>query len=473
LTADVGTDDAPARTPVLSDTSARIIPRDAHPISRSQISEGALKVLYRLIKAGHHAFLVGGGVRDLLLGQDPKDFDIATDALPEEVHELFRNSRLIGRRFRLAHVRFGREIIEVATFRGPAADAEPAMIEAHELPSRRKSGPDNEPAAALSGSGMILRDNVYGTVEQDAERRDFTINALYYTPADFCIYDFAGGLEDIEARRIRLIGDPEQRYREDPVRMLRALRFAAKLDFTLDPSTARPIRELGELLLDVPPARLFDEVVKLLLHGQGLRTFELLREHDLFRMLFPASEARIAHDPVALAVVRTALANTDQRIEEDRPVTPGFLIAALLWPALLDARDEALADGLPPAEALAEASRAVIARQQMHTSVPKRFSTFVCETWELQPRLERNAGRRAARLLSHPRFRAAYDFLVVRERAGDDTGGKGAWWTQYQASDEGERDALAAAATPEPGSEPRRRRRGGRRRRRTGSAAAE
>jgi poly(A) polymerase len=458
---------------VLPDTDARIVPRAEHAISRSRISEGALKVLYRLIGAGHQAFLVGGGVRDLLLGQEPKDFDVATDASPEEVQELFRNARLIGRRFRLAHVRFGREIVEVATFRGPAADADPATVEAGDLPSRRRSRTEDEPAAALSGTGMILRDNVYGTIDQDAARRDFTINALYYTPADFCIYDFAGGLEDLAARRIRLIGDPEQRYREDPVRILRALRFAAKLDFELDPATAAPIGELAELLLHVPPARLFDEIVKLFLHGRAERTFVLLRAHDVFRMLFPQADARMNGDPVAEAVVRTALANTDRRVEEGRPVTPGFLVAALLWPALLDERERALAEGMAPAEALHTAARAVLARQQMHTAVPRRFSTFVCETWELQPRLERGTGRRAPRLLTHPRFRAAYDFLVVRELAGDETDGKGAWWTAYQEAAPAQRPELEQAA-PAPAAEggKRRRRRGGRRRRRPADGGA-
>jgi poly(A) polymerase len=484
LNPEAGSEDAepPARMafePVLPDADARIVPRDTHDISRAQISPNALKVLYRLINAGHLAFLVGGGVRDLLLGLEPKDFDVATDALPEEVDELFRNARLIGRRFRLAHVRFGREIIEVATFRGSAADEAPT-VEEDSLPSRRASRPDNEPAAARNEGGMILRDNVYGSIDADAERRDFTINALYYTPADFCVYDFAGGLEDLEARRIRLIGDPEQRYREDPVRMLRALRFAAKLDFELAPETAAPLTELSELLLDVPPARLFDEFGKLFLHGKALATFRLMREYHLFGMLFPEADLALDRSPEGLALAEAALANTDERVADERPVTPGFLLAAMLWPAVRVQRAQFEADGMPPREALEEAGNAVLARQQMHTAVPRRFSTFVRETWALQPRLEGAGGRRVVRITEHPRFRAAYDFLVVRERAGEDTGAMGDWWTRYQDADEatqgsmrqalgGGRGGPAADDDDLPSSDgdrrPRRRRRGGRRRR--------
>ena len=460
-----GNDSPALPQPVLTTTSARIVPRDQHPISRSQISDSALKVLYRLISAGHQAFLVGGGIRDLLVGLEPKDFDIATDALPEEVRALFRNARLIGRRFRLAHVRFGREIIEVATFRGMAADDAPA-IEREDLPSRRRSTGDNEPAAALSGSGMILRDNVYGTVEDDAARRDFTINALYYTPADFCLYDFAGGLDDIEHRRIRLIGDPLQRYREDPVRILRALRFAAKLDFQLDEATAAAIPDTAELLLDVPPARLFDEVVKLLLHGRGEATFDLLCRFGILELLFPATAAAISRDPAQDTFIRTALANTDRRISEDLPVTPGFLYAALLWPTVVAEQITLEEAGDSPRDALVQAGGDAIARQQAHTSVPRRFSTWMRETWELQPRLESPTPRQVERLMSHPRFRAAYDFLVVRERAGHGTGGMGDWWTRFQAADEDARQAMLGALRPGTG------RSSGRKRRRRRKPAA-
>ena len=470
-------DDATIREPVLRSTSARIHQRESHPISRRDISPNALKVLYRLISAGHQAFLVGGGVRDLLLGGHPKDFDIATNATPEEVDELFRNCRLVGRRFRLAHIRFGREIIEVATFRSGSAD-DLATVDRGDLPSRRRSRESDEPAAAQSEAGMLLRDNVYGTVDEDAARRDFTINALYYTPADFCVYDFAGGMEDLEARRIRLIGDPEQRYREDPVRMLRALRFAAKLDFDIDRDTAAPIAPLAELLLDVPPARLFDEIGKLFLYGHAERTFELMRRHGVFRMLFPQADGAMVRDPTAETLARIALANTDARVREERPVTPGFLLAALLWPPMVEEQRRLQLDGLALPEAMEAAADDVLARQQLHTAVPRRFSTFIRETWALQPRLEAPTGRRVERLMEHPRFRAAYDFLVVREQAGEGTDRFGAWWTDYQEADPDRREALRAELVPArsgdgdlpsaegDGRSPRRRRgrRGGRRR---------
>lgn len=421
--------------PVLGKTQARIIPRAEHGISRKQISDNALKVLYRLIKAGHQAFLVGGGVRDLLLGLEPKDFDIATDATPEEVRALFRNARLIGRRFRLAHVRFGRDIIEVATFRGHAGDESVAQVSAESLPSRRRSHAGNEPAAARSGSGMILRDNVYGSIDDDAARRDFTINALYYTPADFCVYDFADGVADIGARRLRLIGDPEQRYREDPVRMLRAVRFAAKLGFEIDAASADPIPDMAELLCDIPPARLFDEVVKLLLHGQAETTLELLQRYGLFEMLFPEATPRLARDPRAAALVRTAMRNTDRRVANDQPVTPGFLYAAILWPGVVAFQRELEGDGIAPGEAFIHASEEVIARQQAHTAIPRRFANFIRETWGLQARLEAPRPRQVERLVELPRFRAGYDFLMVREQAGEATNGMGEWWTRYQDAD--------------------------------------
>ena len=459
--------------PVLTSTNARIYTRDAHPISRRDISPNAMKVLYRLISAGHQAFLVGGGVRDLLLDGHPKDFDVATDATPEEVRDLFRNCRLIGRRFRLAHVRFGPEIIEVATFRSGSAD-DTAPIDEDDLPSRRRGRDEGEPAAARSEGGMLLRDNVYGTVEEDAARRDFTINSLYYTPADFCIYDFAKGMADIEARKIRLIGDPDQRYREDPVRMLRAIRFAAKLDFDIERDTATPIPVLAELLLDIPPARLFDEIGKLFLHGYAERTFELLREFGIFRMLFPEVDGAMNRDPTAETLARIAFANTDRRVRDDRPVTPGFLLAALLWPPMVEQQRRLQLDGLQYAEALEQAASEVLGRQQQHTAVPRRFTTFIRETWMLQARLESPHPRRVERLIEHPRFRAAYDFLCVREASGEGTGGTGDWWTRYQDAGEDKQESMRHALSPARGPDgplpsgdrPRRRRgrRGGRRR---------
>ncbi len=298
------------------------IPRDGHPVSRKNISDNALKVMSRLRSQGFQAFLVGGAVRDLLRGGHPKDFDVATDATPEEVHGLFRNSRVIGRRFRIVHVRFGREIIEVTTFRGHHDGDD-------------EDNPKSRPQAKQSDSGMLLRDNVYGSLEEDAVRRDFTVNALYYCSSDFCVYDYVDGLRDLEQEQIRIIGDAEQRYREDPVRMLRAVRFAAKLGFGIEARTSGPIPDLGYMLEAIPAARLFDEMLKLFMSGNALPTFSLLREYQLLEHLFPATASEIEESAIALPLIEAAMESTDLRIAEDKPVTPAFVLAALLWPPVI------------------------------------------------------------------------------------------------------------------------------------------
>ncbi|MEO1574798.1 MAG: polynucleotide adenylyltransferase PcnB, partial [Pseudomonadota bacterium] len=322
-----------------------IIPRPEHTVSRADIASPALKVLYRLHNSGYQAFLVGGGVRDLLLGHHPKDFDVATDASPEDVRQLFRNCRLIGRRFRLAHVHFGREVIEVATFRA-----------AHE------AAPETTDAKHIDDRGRILRDNVYGSIDEDVWRRDFTANALYYNIADYSIWDYTGGVEDVRNRVMRLIGDPETRYREDPVRMLRAIRFAGKLDFSIEPETEAPIRKLAGLLGDVPPARLFDETIKLFLAGHARRTFELLREHGLFGELFPACAKRLDQDDtgVLAAMLDEAMRNTDTRVREDRPVTVMFLLAVFLWGPIAYATAQRVAGGQRRRPALMDAFEDVV-----------------------------------------------------------------------------------------------------------------
>ncbi len=397
------------------------IPRDQHNVSRSAISEPAKKVLSRLNNAGYEAYLVGGGVRDILLGGKPKDFDIATNATPEEVHELFRNSRLIGRRFRIVHVLFGREVIEVTTFRGNAAEAEE---DSEEDDDRR-----------TSEHGLLLRDNVYGNLEEDALRRDFTVNALYYCIRDFTVVDFANGLEDLKNRQMRLIGDPETRYREDPVRMLRAVRFAAKLGFDIEPETEAPIRELAPLLTHIPPARLFEEVLKLFSAGYGEATYDLLSKYNLLAPLFPETVQAINNgQPDEL--IRKALHNTDARIAQGKSVTPYFLFAAMLWPALQAEWRKRQDDGEPVQPALHQAIAKVIGRQVQATSIPKRFSGPMKEIWELQMRLPRRQGKRAFVTMSHPRFRAAYDFLLVREESGEIEPGLGEWWTEFQELDE-------------------------------------
>ncbi|MFO1424566.1 MAG: polynucleotide adenylyltransferase PcnB [Candidatus Competibacteraceae bacterium] len=421
-----------------------VIPRPEHNISRANISPNAVKVLYRLREAGYRACLVGGGVRDLLLGREPKDFDIATDARPEQVYKLFRNCRLIGRRFRLAHVQFGQEIVEVATFRACGRDSEDG------------DGPGVERAA----DGRILSDNVYGTIEDDAWRRDFTINALYYDIADFAVLDYVDGMTDLKAGLIRLIGDPAQHYHEDPVRLLRAVRFAAKLGFRLDPTTEAPLPRLGHLLEKIPPARLFDEVLKLFLGGCAIQTFELLRHYRLFGWLFPATEHCLNHQqhhyPKTLLV--RALASTDSRLAENKPVNPAFLFAALLWEPLRERMRHLEADGLDAHAALQEAAERVIQAQIRHTALPRRYSLPMREIWELQQRLTVITGKRALRLLDHPRFRAGYDFLLLRAEADEQAAALADWWTQLLALDPaGRAQATQPAARAKTGKSRRRR----------------
>ncbi|MEJ2462176.1 MAG: polynucleotide adenylyltransferase PcnB [Candidatus Thiodiazotropha sp.] len=417
------------------------VPRDEHNISRSNISRNAVKVLYRLNGAGYQAYLVGGGVRDLLLGREPKDFDVATDARPEQVKAVFSNCRLIGRRFRLAHVHFGREIIEVATFR-----------------SNRDAGDEGDRQLE---NGMLLSDNVYGTLEEDAQRRDFTINALYYSVEDFSVIDFAGGIEDLRKGVIRLLGNPESRFREDPVRLLRAVRFAAKLGFVVEPETERPMAELAPLLRDIPAARLFEEVLKLFLAGSALETFEKLRHYQLFGQLFPATEEALTHQDheFPITFVNRGLLNTDRRIQEDKPVTPAFLFAVLLWePVRL--RAEALqGSGMHPYEALQTAATEVLAGQTRHVSIPKRFSYPMREIWQLQHRFFQRNGKRPQRLMTHPRFRAAYDFFVLRAEAGEVDQADADWWIGFVEQPGESSSGQQQQATSEKPTKRRRRRR--------------
>lgn len=426
-----------------------------HSLHSEDISRHAVSVVERLQQAGYQAYVVGGCVRDLLLQLSPKDYDVATSATPEQVRAEFRNARIIGRRFKLVHVHYGREIIEVATFRAnhPEADDEE---DASHLASRNESG-------------RILRDNVYGTLEDDAQRRDFTINALYYDPTTERILDHTHGVHDIRNRLIRLIGDPEQRYLEDPVRMLRAIRFAAKLDFEIEKHSADPIAELADMLCDVPSARLFDEILKLFLGGKALRTFELLLEYDLFAPLFPASAEALEDNPeYAGTLIRNALTNTDQRIVQGKPVTPAFLFAALLWPALPARVLQAQERGLPPIPAMQEAAHDLVWEQCQRTAIPKRFTLPMREIWDMQERLPRRQGRRADQLLDNPRFRAGYDFLLLRESAGEQTNGLGDWWTEYQEVSDSERRNMIRdlSKRDDDGSAPRKRRRSGGRRKR-------
>ncbi|MBT4379466.1 MAG: polynucleotide adenylyltransferase PcnB [Gammaproteobacteria bacterium] len=383
-------------------------------IEESAISINASKVISRLQDQGFQAYLVGGCIRDLLLRKTPKDFDIATDAHPEEVRELFRNSRIIGKRFRIVHVRFGREIIEVTTFRGPHADE---YDENH------------------SDSGMTLNDNVYGTFEEDVFRRDFTMNAIYYEPQGKEIIDLADGTADIENQIIRTIGDPTGRLREDPVRMLRAIRFQAKLEFGLEPDLQSSIRSLGYLIQDVPPARLFEEVLKLFLSGYGTAAFDAMLENDIYGWLFPDSKRSMENNATE-ELVRLALTSTDQRIAKKMPVTPAFIYAAVLWYPFIEEKERLEQEGEITYAAAHEAANNVISKQQLFTSIPKRFSGPMRDIWFLQSRLPSRFGQKPDRTMEHKRFRAAYDFLLLREQAGEKTEQLGEWWTEYQEATE-------------------------------------
>ncbi len=412
------------------------IPRSDHALSRAQISPNALRVLYRLHEQGFRACLVGGAVRDLLLGRTPKDFDICTDAHPEQVYRLFRNSRLIGRRFRLVHVYFQHqnreEIIEVSTFRGPHSEA------------------DHSPQRAQldAQSGRILRDNVYGTITEDAWRRDFTINALYYDIADYSVLDYVGGLADLQQQIIRLIGDPEQRYREDPVRMLRAVRFAAKLGFPLHPATAAPLATFNRLLRGIPAARLFDEVLKLFLNGCAFDTLKLLRRYELFDLLFPLTEKSLQDIavPIEETVLGQALRRTDARYAADQPISPAFLFAALLWEPFV-ARCNASLPAEPSYPLISDVADELIAQQQRITALPKRWSIPMRDIWLLQRRFTARAGKRPFKLLEQPHFRAAYDFLVLRAQVDGSLMDLVDWWTQFIHADAAGREQMLR---PEP-----------------------
>lgn len=426
--------------------ATRILSRDQHSISRRNISKPALRVLYTLHEAGYRALLVGGAVRDLLLGVQPKDFDVATDATPEQVRKLFRNCRLIGRRFRLAHVVFGREIIEVATFRGvgDADDGDRHIVD-----------------------GRIVRDNIWGSIEEDAVRRDFRVNALYYDIADFSVRDDVGGMQDLEDRVLRLIGDPETRYREDPVRMLRAARLAAKLEFSIDPSAAAPFAALAPLLGDAAPARLFDESLKLFMSGHALKSFRMLRRYGLLAPLFPATARALdAGDETLRAMVEQGMANTDERVAQDLPVTPAFLFAVLLWGEVRDQARARMQDGLAPSLAWQRAAHHVVAEQSRHVAIPRRFTHMMEDIWVLQARFAQRTPKRVFRLLEHPRFRAAYDFLLLRAGESDEIREQGQWWTQAQdVPNEKLAQELSGPARKNAAGAPRkrrRRRRGGR-----------
>lgn len=432
---------------------ATVVSRDNHTVSRKNISKNALRVLYKLAEAGFHAYLVGGSVRDLLLDKVPKDFDIATNAHPEELKKLFRNARIIGRRFRIVHIRFGREIIEVTTFRAHHVSLRPIS---DDLPRKRIQNLDS----AHSSAGMILRDNVYGDIDEDALRRDFTINALYYTVDGFSVLDFCEGIDDLQSKLIRMIGNPEERYKEDPVRMLRALRFSAKLDFEIEENTLRPLNKLAYLLESISSARLFDETLKLFTSGHAVKSFELLSEFKPgMYLLAPTLKALESADPAACELVNLALQNTDTRLSEGKSVTPAFLFAALLWPVLQNQLKAATGVEGSPLPNYQSIVSEVLMEQIKYTAIPKRFTFASREIWELQNRLQKRNRRSIESAYNHPRFRAAYDFLLLREESGEELGGLGQWWTEFQIVDTAGQAEMVAAVSQTGRSQPRKSRR--------------
>jgi poly(A) polymerase len=401
-----------------------------HSLNPKLLCKYALEVVRVLQKNNFEAYVVGGCVRDLLLGLSPKDFDVATNAKPNEIKNLFKRSRIVGRRFQIVHVQYGREIIEVTTFRSNMVN------------NKHRSNRQGR-QLEQSSSGMLTRDNSFGSIDQDASRRDLSINALYYDPADNSLHDFSGGLKDLADRRIRIIGDPATRYREDPVRLLRVARFAAKLDFDVDAKTLKPIEKMAESLSHVSAPRMFDETLKLFMSGQGLASFKRLSDYGLFAQIAPQTHRQFQQGtPFARKLVEQAMINTDLRIKSKKRVTPAFIYAALLWAPVQKIALDYQKQGHSPSVALNKAANEVIGNQIPITAIPRKFTLAMREIWSLQLMLTRRGGNRAQRLMEHPRFRAAYDFVLLREQTGEDLNGLGHWWTVYQEVDEEERQTM-------------------------------
>jgi poly(A) polymerase len=429
-----------------------IIPLKKHGIAPERINSCALTVCQTLQRADFKAFVVGGAVRDLLMGKEPKDYDVATDATPEEVRHLFRRSRIIGRRFRIVHVMCGRDTIEVTTFRGQSAPPPETNLEGEEGEEEEAEEADRH----VNENGRLLRDNVFGTQLEDAARRDFTMNALYYDPGTAEIWDSQQGVADIKHGVLRVIGDPETRYREDPVRMLRAVRLSAKLNLKLDPATKKPIRSLAELLQDVPKARLFDEMLKLFMSGHALESAKRLREEGLHHGVLPLLDV-LLEQPMGERFVTLALQNTDERIEADKPVSPAFLFASLFWHEVLARWQKYQKRDMGPIPALNEAMDDVIQKQVETLAIPRRYTTVMREIWSFQPRFTQRSGQRPFRLLENPRFRAGFDFLQLRCASGEMDAEVGAWWEKFQHASPEERTRMLVKG--EGPAKPRRRRR--------------
>jgi poly(A) polymerase len=416
-----------------------VIPRMKHGIRREAISNGSRRVAETLQENGYQAFVVGGAVRDLLAGIPPKDFDVATDATPEQVRRCFRRARLIGRRFQIVHVMMGQETVEVTTFRG-------------------HHGRQDDFRAQTDEQGRVLRDNVFGSQKEDAARRDFTVNALYYDPVAETVIDYHQGMADLERKTLRTIGNPATRYREDPVRMLRAVRLSAKLDFSIDEDTRRPIGELANLIENVPPSRLFDEMLKLLTSGHSLQCLQQLRAEGLHHGLLPLLDA-IVEQPRGERFVTLALENTDRRVREGRPISPGFLFATLLWNEALTRWEALQADGGHPIPALCQAMDEVLDTQAEKLAITRRVAGDIKDIWALQPRFAVRSGKRPYGLLEQPRFKAGLDFLRLRAEAGEVDAALAAWWSDFLAADGETRAAMLAPQKPAEKKKRRRRRR--------------
>ena len=436
-----GTPPAAARSRGKAHGGPIILPKSKHGVGKEKISGCALRTVTELQSAGFSAFVVGGAVRDLLLGRNPKDYDVATNATPAEVRTRFRRSRIIGRRFQIVHVMCGQETVEVSTFR------------ANQVPGE---GDDDE--RETDEHGRLLRDNVFGSQVDDALRRDFTINALFYDPVKEEIWDYQDGVADLKKKRIRMIGDPITRYREDPVRMLRAVRFAAKLGFEIDPHTREPINKHADLLANVPRARLFDEMLKLLMSGHAVESVRRLRHEGLHHGLLPLLDV-ILEQPLGEKFVMLALKSTDERVEADKPVSPAFLFATLLWHEVLAHAAQHETAGMKPIPAISEAMDEVLERQKDKLAIPRRFDATMKEIWLLQPRYLQRGGERPFRLLVHPRFRSGYDFFLLRAESGEIDPALGDWWRTFESATDSERRQMLVQDV---GPKKRRRRRGGR-----------
>ena len=442
-------DAAPAKAAGIPLGRRTEVPATEHGIDPSLVDERAVRVVTTLQDAGFEAYIVGGAVRDLLVGRRPKDFDVATDATPEQVKGLFRRAFIIGRRFRIVHVIHGRgrdhEVIEVSTFRAYMDNAAAEQVAGNEKTSKAEMG---NKAHVVDASGRVLRDNVWGPQIEDAARRDFTVNALYYNPRTQVVVDYHGGLKDSKDKTLRMIGDPETRYREDPVRILRVVRFAAKLGYRLEPKTLKPIKAMAPLLANVPASRMFDEMIKLLQTGHALDSLAQLKLQGLERGVFPVLDAVMVNAPEGSArqkFVHLALADTDRRVAEGKAVAPSFMLACMLWHDVLAAWDRLKAQGEHPSPALQQAIDGVFDARIGDISGRGKLATDMREIWMMQPRFERRSGGQAYSLVEQPRFRAGFDFLRLRADAGETSAELAEWWEDFSLGDDGEREALVEA----------------------------